>query len=97
VQLKSRLQQFFKRAPLSSASARWLGEAAAPKGKSLSIQSPRTLALIHTSPTLTPVFAAICSREIPEAQISHTVDESLIQETVRAGTLRKSTIRRLVS
>jgi Asp/Glu/hydantoin racemase len=67
------------------------------KGDTLSKQTVPTLALIHTSPTLAPVFAAICRREIPEAQIFHMVDESLIQDTVRAGNLRKLTIRRLVS
>ncbi|MGB6746203.1 MAG: aspartate/glutamate racemase family protein [Terracidiphilus sp.] len=63
----------------------------------MSIQSPRTLALIHTSPTLAPAFNTLCSREIPDVRVFHMVDESLIQETIRAGRLRKSTIRRLVS
>ncbi|HEV2133285.1 MAG TPA: aspartate/glutamate racemase family protein [Terracidiphilus sp.] len=55
-----------------------------------------TLALIHTSPTLAPTFAALCSRHLPEAHFFHMVDESLIQDTVRAGSLQKQTIRRLV-
>lgn len=58
---------------------------------------PPTLALIHTSPTLTPIFATLCTRHIPEAKFFHMVDESLIQETVRAGMLQKHTIRRLVN
>ena len=77
--------------------ARRLDETAAPKGETLSTQSPPTLALIHTSPTLSPAFHALCRRHIPEAAVFHMVDESLIQETVRAGCLRKPTIRRLVS
>jgi Asp/Glu/hydantoin racemase len=77
--------------------ARWLDETAALKGDTLSTQTPPTLALIHTSPTLTPAFNAICSRELPDAQVFHMVDESLIQETIRAGSLQKPTIRRLVS
>jgi Asp/Glu/hydantoin racemase len=76
---------------------RWLREPATLKGKTLSTESPLTLALIHTSPTLTPVFTALCSREMPDAHVFHVVDESLIQETIRAGSLRKLTIRRLVS
>lgn len=63
----------------------------------MSTQSHPTLALIHTSPTLAPTFNSLCRRHIPEAQIFHMVDESLIQDTVRAGTLRKETVRRLVS
>ena len=55
-----------------------------------------TLALIHTSPTLAPIFAALCSQHLPEAHFFHMVDESLIQDTIRAGSLQKQTIRRLV-
>lgn len=56
-----------------------------------------TLALIHTSPTLAPSFAALCSQHIPEAKFFHMVDESLIQDTVRSGSLRKVTVRRLIN
>jgi Asp/Glu/hydantoin racemase len=52
--------------------------------------------LIHTSPTLAPSFAALCGQIIPEAQFFHMVDESLIQDTVRSGRLRKPTMRRLL-
>ena len=54
------------------------------------------LALIHTSPTLTPLFSALCATHLPEVQIFHMVDESLIQDTVRAGELRRVTMRRVV-
>ncbi len=57
----------------------------------------RTVALIHTSPSLAPVFAELCQKHIPEAKVFHMVDESLIQETMRAGMLCKPTIRRLVN
>ncbi|HEV2325260.1 MAG TPA: aspartate/glutamate racemase family protein [Terracidiphilus sp.] len=60
------------------------------------VQGTPTLALIHTSPTLTPAFAELCARHLPETRIFHMVDESLIQDTVRAGSLQKATIRRLV-
>ena len=56
----------------------------------------QTLALIHTSPTLTPMFASLCAAEMPEAHIFHMVDESLIQNTIRAGRLRSITVRRLL-
>lgn len=55
-----------------------------------------TLGLIHTSPTLTPAFTALCRQHLPEASLFHMVDESLIQDTIRAGRLRKVTMRRLV-
>jgi Asp/Glu/hydantoin racemase len=56
----------------------------------------QTLALIHTSPTLTPLFRVLCAAEMPDVEIFHMVDESLIQETIRAGHLRGITIRRLL-
>jgi Asp/Glu/hydantoin racemase len=56
----------------------------------------QTLAIIHTSPTLTPLFSSLCAVEMPEVSIFHMVDESLIQETIRAGRLQGSTIRRLL-
>jgi Asp/Glu/hydantoin racemase len=62
----------------------------------LSTENQPTLALIHTSATLAPVFTSLCQRHIPEAGILHMVDESLIQDTVKAGGLRKATIRRLI-
>jgi Asp/Glu/hydantoin racemase len=57
----------------------------------------KTLALIHTSPTLTPMFTALCSKYMPETEIFHMVDESLIKDTIREGTLRRVTIRRLLA
>lgn len=66
------------------------------KGTPLSTENSPTLALIHTSAALEPVFTALCRQHIPEAGITHLVDESLIQDTVKAGSLRKATIRRLI-
>jgi Asp/Glu/hydantoin racemase len=57
----------------------------------------QTLALIHTSPTLTPIFGALCTRFMPETTIFHMVDESLITDTIREDRLRRVTIRRLLS
>ena len=57
----------------------------------------QTLAIIHTSPTLTPLFGALCAEHMPDVSIFHMVDESLIQDTVREGHLRRVTIRRLLA
>ena len=57
----------------------------------------QTLALIHTSPTLTQMFGALCAEQMPEVEVFHMVDESLIRDTIRAGELRKVTVRRLLS
>jgi Asp/Glu/hydantoin racemase len=59
-------------------------------------QTTQTLALIHTSPTLASGFSKLCRRHLPEVEPFHMVDESLIQDTVKAGGLRKATIRRLI-
>lgn len=56
----------------------------------------QTLAFIHTSPTLTPLFRNLCAAEMPDVEVFHMVDESLIQDTIRAGRLRGVTIRRLL-
>lgn len=53
------------------------------------------LALIHTSPLLVPVFEALCVSRLPHAGRFHVVDESLIRNTIAAGRLEKTTIRRL--
>ena len=58
---------------------------------------PVKLALIHTSPTLTPLFTDLCAKQIPEATIFHMVDESLIKNTIEAGSLQKITTRRLIA
>lgn len=58
--------------------------------------SSPTLALLHTSPTLAPFFTELCRKHLPEAYVFHVVDESLIQDTIRAGSMRKVTMRRIV-
>ena len=57
----------------------------------------QTLALIHTSPTLTPLFSALCAEFMPDTAVFHMVDESLIKDTIREGRLRRATIRRLLA
>ena len=56
----------------------------------------KKLALLHTSPVLTPLFASLCAKWMPEVKIFHMVDESLIKSTIEAGKLQKVTIRRLI-
>jgi Asp/Glu/hydantoin racemase len=56
----------------------------------------KKLALLHTSPVLTPLFASLCAKWMPEVRIFHMVDESLIKNTIEAGHLQKVTIRRLI-
>jgi Asp/Glu/hydantoin racemase len=55
-----------------------------------------TLALLHTSPTLTPLFTSLCHQHLPNTDIFHMVDESLIKQTIAAGKLQKVTVRRLI-
>lgn len=59
--------------------------------------SKPTLALIHTSPVLVPMFNALAARMLPGVRVFHQVDESLIANTIRAGRLEKPTIRRIAN
>jgi Asp/Glu/hydantoin racemase len=56
-----------------------------------------TLAFLHTSPVLTPLFGDLAKRLLPGVNFFHIVDESLIKNTVAAGSLTRSTTRRIVS
>ena len=57
---------------------------------------PPLLSFIHTVTSLPPVFSSLCSELIPGAEIFHIVDESLLQTTIREGSLTKATARRLL-
>lgn len=54
------------------------------------------LTLLHTSPTLTPLFAGLCAKWAPEVVVHHMVDESLIKNTIAAGALSRTTMRRTI-
>lgn len=54
------------------------------------------LAFVHTSHVLIPLFSKLASEIIPEVEVFHTTDESLIRNTIAAQHLTKATIRRLV-
>jgi Asp/Glu/hydantoin racemase len=56
----------------------------------------QTLALLHTSPTLSPLFNQLCAKHLPGTRLLHFVDESLIKNTIAAGHLQKPTMRRLI-
>jgi len=58
---------------------------------------PKKLALIHTSPSLTPLFAGLCATWLPDVMLFHMVDESLIRNTIAAGYLEKVTMRRVIA
>jgi Asp/Glu/hydantoin racemase len=58
---------------------------------------PTKLALIHTSPSLTPLFQSLCASWLPGVEIFHMVDESLIRNTVAAGRLENVTKRRVIA
>ncbi len=57
----------------------------------------KTLALIHTSATLVPVFAELCSKYLPHIKTFNIVDDSLIKNTIACGELTANTSRRVVN
>lgn len=57
----------------------------------------KTLGLIHTSATLVPMFAELCSKYLPNVKIFNIVDDSLIRNTIACGELTASTSKRVVN
>jgi Asp/Glu/hydantoin racemase len=55
------------------------------------------LAFIHTSHVLIPTFAVLAREILPELEIFHLTDESLIRNTIAAQALTRTTVRRLVA
>lgn len=55
------------------------------------------LAFLHTSHVLIPMFSRLASEIMPDVQVFHLTDESLIRNTIAAGELTKTTTRRLVN
>jgi Asp/Glu/hydantoin racemase len=55
------------------------------------------LAYIHTVPGLASTFAALSRELLPGVDVFHIVDESLLQNTIRAGSLTQMTTRRLAA
>jgi Asp/Glu/hydantoin racemase len=59
--------------------------------------SQKTLGLVHTSATLVPVFAELCSKYLPNVKVFNIVDDSLIKNTIACGELTASTSKRVVN
>ena len=57
----------------------------------------KRLALLHTVTGLTSVFQQLCAELMPEVEIYHIVDESLLRNTIREGAPSPATYRRLMS
>ena len=55
------------------------------------------VAFLHTSHVLIPLFSKLAREILPECEVFHMTDESLIRNTIRAGHLTPSTKRRVVA
>ena len=56
---------------------------------------PQKLVLVHTARSLVDKFTDLCHTAMPDVDVVHVVDESLIQDTIAAGQLTPATSRRL--
>src|SRR3954464_13035809 len=56
----------------------------------------KTIALIHTSPAMVPVFKPLASELLPGATIFNMVDESLLCDIIREKGCPPGTARRVV-
>ncbi len=56
---------------------------------------PRTLALVHTSATLVPVFAQLCKERLPGVGTFNIVDDSLVRAIGARGSLTPDIARRV--
>ncbi|MGZ4352795.1 MAG: aspartate/glutamate racemase family protein [Gaiellaceae bacterium] len=57
---------------------------------------PATLAFVHTVLSLPPTFAALAEELVPDAEVFHVVDESLLNVTRTTGSLTPVTRRRVL-
>lgn len=55
----------------------------------------KTLALIHTSATLIPVFQQLCRARLPGVDTFNIADDSLIRDVISRGKLTPATARRV--
>jgi len=58
--------------------------------------SKKRLTLIHTSALMIPIFSELCSELLPNVEVVHIVDESLLKDIIRDKHLGKSTARKVV-
>jgi len=54
-----------------------------------------SIAMIHTVAGLVPTLEALARRELPSCEPFNILDESLLRNTIREGSLSKTTMRRL--
>jgi Asp/Glu/hydantoin racemase len=59
--------------------------------------SQKRLTLIHTSAIMIPVFGELCAELLPDVEVVHMVDESLLKSIIADMRLVKSTARRVVA
>jgi Asp/Glu/hydantoin racemase len=57
----------------------------------------KTLGLIHTSATLIPVFNELCKSYLPEVRCFNLVDDALVGDIMRAGSIQPGIRRRVAS
>jgi Asp/Glu/hydantoin racemase len=57
---------------------------------------PSKLAFVHTSHVLIPTFGQLAKEHLPDVEVFHMIDESLIRNTMAAGELTKATARRVI-
>ncbi|WP_201983901.1 aspartate/glutamate racemase family protein [Hymenobacter rubidus] len=57
----------------------------------------KTLALVHTSATLVPMFQQLCAEHLPGVQTFNIVDDSLVRTINREGSLTPAVARRVVN
>ena len=58
--------------------------------------SQKRLTFIHTSAIMIPVFGELCAELLPDVEVVHTVDESLLKDIIAEKKPSKSTARRVV-
>jgi Asp/Glu/hydantoin racemase len=57
----------------------------------------KTLALVHTSATLVPVFAQLCKTKLPDVETFNIVDDSLVRAIGARGSLTADIARRVAA
>ena len=59
--------------------------------------SQKRLTLIHTSAVMIPVFSELCVELLPDLEVVHMVDESLLKDIIANEQLMKTTVRRVIN
>lgn len=61
------------------------------------MKKPETLALVHTSATLVPVFQKLCAEHLPGIRVFHLADDSLIRDVIDRNELTPQNARRVAN